>query len=97
MRSTIHAEERVNKQDTKRWGVTLHSYINFIGVRLIPFSILHVIHSPVDSAVYTLFFPFVLCSNFSYSAFVSDCWCFSSICSLLNNYLTLRLQLVRSL
>jgi len=60
MRSTIHAEERVNKQDTQRWGVTLHSYINFIGVRLIPFSILHVIHSPVDSAVYTLFFPFVL-------------------------------------
>jgi len=60
MRSTIHAEERVNKQDTQRWGVTLHSYINFIGVRLIPFSILHVIHSPVDSAVYTLFFQFVL-------------------------------------
>lgn len=51
MRCTIHAEEKLNKQDAQRWGVTLHSFVSLIRLRLTPFS--------SDFAVHTLFFPFV--------------------------------------
>lgn len=30
MRSTIYAEEKLNKQDAQRLGVTLHSYASLI-------------------------------------------------------------------